>query len=140
MMRKNQGVTLLELMIVVVIVGILASIAVPTYRSYVMRSQRSDATAGLLRIASAQEKFYLRNNTYTNNLALLSLKDSSEHGWYTMAVPTADASTFEATAVAPSSSAQSADSACGTFSINATGARGAKKADGSTDNTAECWR
>jgi type IV pilus assembly protein PilE len=134
-----RGVTLLELMIVVVIVGILASIAIPSYRSYVLRSQRSDATSSLLRLASAQEKYYLRANTYTNNLALLNMTSASENGWYTLAVPTADARTFTATATAPTSSSQYADAACREFSITATGQRDAKKSDDSANPT-ECWR
>jgi type IV pilus assembly protein PilE len=54
---RERGVTLLELMAVVVIIGILASIAIPSYRSYLLRAQRTGGTAALLRIAAAQEKF-----------------------------------------------------------------------------------
>jgi len=66
--RNQTGVTLLELMTVVVIIGVLTSIAIPSYRRYTLRAQRSDATAALLRIAAAQEKFYLQNNTYTTTV------------------------------------------------------------------------
>ena len=65
-----RGFTLVELMIVVVVVSILAAVAIPSYRNYVMRSQRTDATTALLRIQAAQEKFFLQNNAYSNNLPL----------------------------------------------------------------------
>ena len=45
--RKQAGFTLIEVMIVVAIVAILAAIALPSYREYVMRSKRADARAGL---------------------------------------------------------------------------------------------
>ena len=61
-----RGFTLVELMIVVVVVSILAAVAIPSYRNYVMRSQRIDATTALLRIQAAEEKYFLQNNAYTD--------------------------------------------------------------------------
>lgn len=57
-MKRYSGVTLIELMIVVVIVGILAGIAYPSYRNYMTQARRSDAEIALLQAASRQEKFY----------------------------------------------------------------------------------
>ncbi len=71
-MHKNmRGVTLLELMIVVVIISILTAIAYPSYRQYVTRAKRTEAKAALLQIATFQERFYLQNNTYTTNMTAL---------------------------------------------------------------------
>jgi len=67
---RQRGMTLMEIIVVVVIVGLLAAIAVPSYRQYVIRTQRTDATVALLRLATAQEKFYLQNNTYADNALL----------------------------------------------------------------------
>lgn len=63
-MYKQRGITLLELMIVVVIVGILAGIAIPTYQSQVVRSTRSDAQSALLGFAQSMERHYAQNFTY----------------------------------------------------------------------------
>ena len=69
-MRPTQnGVTLIELLTVIVVIGILASIAVPSYRNYLIRAQRTEATTALLNLQAAQEKFYLQNNAYTDQVA-----------------------------------------------------------------------
>lgn len=68
-MKKSQGFTLIELMIVVVIIGILASIAYPSYTQYVVRASREAAQTELMRMAGVQEKIYLNSNSYTINAA-----------------------------------------------------------------------
>lgn len=62
---KQQGFTLIELMITVAIVAILASIAVPAYSDYVRRGQLSDATTALADLRVRMEQFYQDNRTYT---------------------------------------------------------------------------
>ena len=60
-MRKHmRGVTLMELMIVVVIIGILTAMAYPSYRQYVAKAKRNEAKAALLQISTMQERFYLK--------------------------------------------------------------------------------
>lgn len=144
--RAMQGVTLLELMIVVVVVGILAAIAVPSYRQYTLRAQRSDATAALLRLAAAQEKFYLQNNTYATNAQLGTAPPGglgmagTEHGWYALSVDAgANALGYTARAVAAAGSPQLSDAACRTFTINQSGVRGALTAADAA-NIEACWR
>ena len=71
-LRKNMsGITLIELMIVVVIVSILAAFAFPNYQEFSARAKRNEAKAALLRIATNQERFYLNNNTFTQDLTAL---------------------------------------------------------------------
>ena len=98
-----QGITLLELMIVVMIVGILAAVAYPNYRDFAARAKRNEAKAALLKIAVNQERFYLNNNTYTNDMTQLGFPVSddyvSETGSYTIDVSGADASNFSAKAL-----------------------------------------
>jgi type IV pilus assembly protein PilE len=145
---RERGVTLLELMAVIVILGILASIAIPSYRTYLLRAQRTDATAALLRVAAAQEKFYLQRNTYASNDQLDDAPpdglgiDGTEHGYYDLEI-TADAAGlavgYSVTATAKADGAQSKDTDCATFSIDQAGMRGALNSS-DADNTAGCWR
>ena len=129
MRNRMKGVTLIELMIVVVVVAILASIAIPSYRSYVLRSHRVEAKTALLQLAAAQEKFYLQSNTYAANSALstappagLGLPATTKNGWYTITIDNATAATFSATATAVGTQTQ--DSDCATFTIDALGVKG----------------
>lgn len=62
--RPNRGFTLIELMMVVAIVGILAAIAFPSYKNYVVRASREAAQTELLQLANIQEKIYLNSNEY----------------------------------------------------------------------------
>jgi type IV pilus assembly protein PilE len=62
--RKAGGFTLIEIMIVVAIIGILSSIAVPAYRDYIIRARLSDATSGLSEARVRMEQFYADNRTY----------------------------------------------------------------------------
>jgi type IV pilus assembly protein PilE len=147
MMRsRERGVTLLELMAVVVIIGILASIAIPSYRTYLLRSQRTDATAALLRTAAAQEKFYLQNNRYATNDELDDAPPvglgipATEHGYYTVTLASVDSTLdFTATATAKAGGAQAKDIQCVTFTINQTGTRTAVD-NSNADSTGNCWR
>ncbi|HTP40025.1 MAG TPA: type IV pilin protein, partial [Steroidobacteraceae bacterium] len=64
----QRGVTLIELMIVIVVLSILTSIAVSNYRRYALRANRTDGTMALLRIQVAQERFFLQNNAYAQTM------------------------------------------------------------------------
>ena len=65
-MRGKEGVTLIEVMIVVVIVGILAAVAIPAYNDYVTRSRRSDAFTALETVRAAQEMYRAERGEYRN--------------------------------------------------------------------------
>lgn len=62
--KKENGFTLIELMIVVAIIGILAGIAYPSYQDSVRKSRRSDATGALLGLANAMERHFTETNSY----------------------------------------------------------------------------
>lgn len=134
-MRKYmRGITLLELMIVVVIIGILTAIAYPNYREYVTRAKRTEAKAALLQIATNQERFYLQNNTYTTNMTNLGFPVAgaflSDSDSYIINVGAADANDFTATATFQLGGDEAGK--CLTFQIDG---RGAKTSAPDTD----CW-
>lgn len=132
--RQIAGITLMELMIVVVIIGILAAIAYPNYRQYMARAKRNEAKAELLKIATLQERFYLQNNTYTTDMTnlgfALSSSNLSDSESYVINVTAANANDF--TAVATYQHSDDEASKCLTFQI-----------DGSLTKTSapdtECW-
>ncbi len=127
-MRKSmRGMTLTELMIVVVIVGILTAIAYPSYRQYAARAKRNEAKAALLQVATNQERFYLQNNIYTENMIVLGFTDdpfTSDTGSYIIDVDpgSADASGYSATALYQNADDESTK--CLTFTIDGLGNKG----------------
>ena len=72
-MQKRKGFTLIELLIVVLIMGILASVAMPQYFKSVEKSRSAEAITILSSIASAQERAYMQKGTYTSSLSELDV-------------------------------------------------------------------
>jgi type IV pilus assembly protein PilE len=130
--------SLIELLTVVVIVGILAGIAIPAYRSYVVRANRTDAKTALMFYAGALERCYTRYNSYAynSNAALgctVNFPQTSENGHYqiTASTRTADTYTLTATPQGP----QAKDTKCGNFTLD-----NVNKRDSSvTGAAATCW-
>jgi type IV pilus assembly protein PilE len=143
--RRAGGFTLIELMIVLLIMAILGTIATSAYRNYVLRANRTEARAMLLDIQVAQEKFFLQNNQYAQNLAALiaappaglgmnlSASGATNSGNYTISLPVATANTFTVQAAAAGTQA-SGDTHCPTFTIDQAGVRTPQP------DTYGCWR
>lgn len=74
-MVNHQGFTLVEIMIVVVIVGILAAIAYPSYTQYVIKSNRVDAQTEMVRVSSVLQRYKILNSTYLKENQALTLSD-----------------------------------------------------------------
>ena len=124
-----KGFTLLELMIVITIIAILATIAFPSYQESVKKSRRGAAQADLVELANFMERYFTENNSYVG--ATLPASISSDYYAYTVtAAPASPISTFILSA-SPSGS-QSNDK-CGTMTLNQLGLK-------TTTGIAGCWQ
>jgi type IV pilus assembly protein PilE len=65
-MKVQRGFTLIELMVTLVIVAILASIAIPSYREYVLRGNRRAAQAAMMELATRQHQFFAANREFAD--------------------------------------------------------------------------
>ena len=103
--RGHDGFTLMEVMVVIVLMGILAAITVPTFQRAVEQSKADIAVANLRAIWSAERFYWLDNRSYAGELSQLSALDlidsalTSASNPYSYSIATSpDGSTFEATA------------------------------------------
>lgn len=137
MTTAQRGFTLIELMVIVVIVGILASVAYPSFRDQALRASRSDAKAALVDAASRQEQYFLDNKTYTSDVADLNLAAETENGYYAVAIDAATAAcpvTTCFTARATPLGRQADDTRCAALTLDS---RGTKSATGTEPES--CW-
>jgi type IV pilus assembly protein PilE len=144
-----RGFSLIELMIVVAIVAILATLAAGSYRNYMLRTNRTEGRMALLAIQAAQERFFLQNNQYAQdmttvmtpanagglgvtNLTPAGAAGITPSGNYTISFAAVAANTYTIQAVA--TGPQTHDTAaCLTFSVDEQGNR-------SPPDSTGCWR
>lgn len=125
----QRGFTLIELMIAVAIVGILASIALPSYQDYVRKGRRADAQAFMHEVASRQQHFLVDRRMYASTLAALGLaapSSVSPHYNITLTNVVNNVQPMGFTLQAAPIGGQARDT-CGTLTLNAQGDKGAAK-------------
>ncbi len=146
-MKRVRGFTLIEMMIVVAIIALLASIAIPNYNEYITKSRRGQAKACLQEMAQFMERFYTTNMRYDQTPAAVAVAlpaggcrtESNLATYYTIALDPAFTAprTFRLEAV-PQGVQLARDGnvgGCGTLRIDETGAR-TRTGD---KPIAECW-
>jgi type IV pilus assembly protein PilE len=139
-MRGKRGVTLLEVMVVVVIVGILAAVAIPAYNNYVTRSRRSDAFTALETVRAAQEMYRAEKGFYASDFVdgggttvIAGCSTTMAGNNYTVGVSRTDSTHFTATATP-----QNKQAGDFYFQVDQDGAQG-YSSDGSTWNSDKTW-
>lgn len=120
-----NGFSLFEILITLAIVTIFSMIAIPSYRSHIIHTQRMEAEITLSKLAVALEKYYLANNTYKDSsISIPTVKN------YRIEISSADDTEFSLAAIPAS-----ADIECGTLMLNSKQQKGITGAAG----IQECW-
>lgn len=159
-MRRAGGYTLVEIVVAVAIVGILAAIALPSYRTYVLRANRTVAKTALADVVSRQASYMADTKRYATLFSKLgwtsddtlyldrdgNLKDASSSGSiYAVTLKggstastcpaTGSASSSAYTVVATPINTQTADTQCGAICLSSVGIKSAAGTDASN-----CWQ
>jgi type IV pilus assembly protein PilE len=112
-LRRNLGFNLIELLIVVAIIGIIASIALPSYSQYLIRTHRTSAKTAMLDLAQRQQQRFLDTRTYSNSVEVLKYKIPEEvDQYYSISIEVEDGATppsYTITATPKSGTSQSKD-------------------------------
>jgi type IV pilus assembly protein PilE len=137
MRYKTRGMTLIELMIVIAVLGIVIALGYPSYRDQVIKARRADGMAYLLDIADREERHYSDTGAYTTTITDLGYADdlSPEGEHYKATISSTDTSMLYTISVAPQG-AQAKDTRCGTFTLTSLGV---KSISGSA-SVDDCWK
>ncbi len=146
-MNKQQGFTLIDLLIALAIIGILAAIAIPSYEKQSMSARRTDAKTALLDLASREERYFATNNVYTNDASQLYGTGAT----FPLQVPGSGTNDYSVSVLTPAGAVPAtgatfslqavpinnqASDACGTYLLDNTGAQ----TNSNTHNpSSSCW-
>ena len=131
--NKENGFTLIELMVVIIILAVVAAIALPNFLEQTRKARRSDAKQPLFDVAAQLEQYYQDNKGYSGYV-ISTTTASSPEGYYTIsffAGPTTTSYTIQA---APTGT-QVKDTKCKTFRLDNLG----QKTATGTLSDSDCW-
>lgn len=143
MKKSARGMTLIELMIVVAILGIIAAIGYPSYLDHVKKTRRAEGMGELLELANRLERHYSDIGTYdqtdgSDMTAATIYRDTTAGGYYTLSIAAGTNNVTFTASAAPTSKGQQNTDKCGTFTVNA---QGTKTVSGGSLSAAACnWR
>jgi len=143
---RQRGVTLIELMIVVVIMAIIASVAYPSYNNFIVKSKRTAAKTIIMRIADRQEQFFADNKQYAADLTDLGFAANpfavnqngevtdvaADDRIYLLGLANTSATTYTIGAI-PQLSMIAGDADCGIMWMTHTGDKG------NSGTSTDCW-
>lgn len=136
MTKRPAGFTLIELLIAVAIVGILATIALPSYRDQMRKSRRAEAQSFAMSVATKQTQFLIDTRAYSSSLTDIGVPTpSGVAAAYAIAL-VADAGPPPTFSITATPTDEQSREACGTLRIDQTGNKTATK-DGVS--VAGCW-
>ena len=89
-MKRSKGFTLIELVVVVAIVAILATIAIPSYREYIMRSHRRAAQSVMMEVAAREHQYFAANRVFADEAVLGYELPTDVAEFYTLTIDDSD--------------------------------------------------
>ena len=118
-----SGFTLIEVMVVVVLIALLASLAIPSYQKFIVKARRTEAKELLYSAAQRQQQYFTQMNVYTTDAVnQLKVATTSTNGYYTLSIAAGHSgsinSSYSMSATPATGSSQTSDAACGIFTIN----------------------
>jgi type IV pilus assembly protein PilE len=113
----TRGFSLIELAIALAIAAILAALALPSYQEHVRKGRRADAVSRLTLVLQAQERWRANRASYAGDLSDLGLPQTVDGGHYSLALASASADGYQATATPVAGSPQAGDMRCAMLSL-----------------------
>ncbi|HDN69479.1 MAG: hypothetical protein DRQ45_08515 [Gammaproteobacteria bacterium] len=145
MKKTARGMTLIELMIVVAILGIITAIGYPSYLDHVKKTRRSEGMGELLELADRMERHYSDVGTYdkvvagvVSDMAIADIyQAATKNGYYTLSIDSGTDNVDFTARAAPTSLGQQDTDKCGTFIITS---QGTKTVTGGSLSAPDCWK